>query len=82
MVAVVFLHIPIGAYYIYHVIANNLTSGLDWLFGVIYFILAAFIGLYKSTYSWMANENSPYLFDDVEMKRFNVQEKLERLKRS
>ena len=41
---------------------------------------ASGIAINKLTYSWLADKNSPYAFDDVEMRRFNVAKRLERLK--
>lgn len=78
LAAVVLLHIPIGVAYIYYVVTNGLASGWDWLLAVVY--LAAFAFIFgKMVYTWLADRNSPYAFDEVEMRRFNVPQKAERL---
>ena len=77
--AVTFLHIPLGIYYIYYIQSNGLASGWDWIIGVGYMIVYAFFFVNKMTYSWLADRNSPYHFAEEEMKRFNVQGKIEKL---
>ena len=81
MAAVVLGHIPIGAYYLYYVRAQGLTSVWDWVFGVAYVLAFQYIFLVKMTYVWLADQNSPYAFADKEMRRFNVPEKLGRFLR-
>ena len=77
--AVVFLHIPIGIYYIYQIQSNGIASGWDWVVGAVYMFFAAFIVVNKMTYSWLADKNSPYAFTDAEMRRFDIQEKIKRV---
>ncbi len=77
--AVVFLHIPIGIYYIYYIVSNGLVHGTDWILAFAYLILIAGIILGGLTYKVLASRNSPYPFDQVEMERFHVQEKLAKL---
>uniref|UniRef100_UPI00119E686B HXXEE domain-containing protein n=1 Tax=Bacillus thuringiensis TaxID=1428 RepID=UPI00119E686B len=77
--AVVLGHIPLAIYYIYYIHSNGIVTGWDWIVGIIYMILTAFIVVNKMTYSWLADENSPYPFAEEEMRRFNVPEKLQRL---
>ncbi|MGA4463145.1 HXXEE domain-containing protein [Bacillus bombysepticus] len=76
--AVVLGHIPLAIYYIYYIHSNGIVTGWDWIVGIIYMILTAFIVVNKMTYSWLADENSPYPFAEEEMRRFNVPEKLQR----
>ncbi len=78
--AVVFLHIPIGIYYIFQIQSTGIASGWDWVIGVAYMFLTAFIVVNKMTYSWLAGKNSPHVFAEEEMRRFNVQEKIKRIK--
>ena len=70
-----------GAYYIYYVRSEGLATVTDWVCGLVYLI--AFVGVFmrKMTYVWLANNDSPYVFADIEMKRFNVDAKLARIKR-
>jgi Protein of unknown function with HXXEE motif len=77
--AVILLHIPIGAFFIYYIISNRLVTILDWVYGVVYLIAFVFICMIKLTYKWLADENSPYIFSDEEMNRFNVLDKINRL---
>ena len=77
--AVVFLHIPIGAYYIYYILSNGLSSGWDWLIAFVYMIIILRVVLMKLTYDWLADKNSKYVFAEEEMERFHVKEKLESL---
>jgi hypothetical protein len=79
LAAVVFIHIPIGIAYLYFIHATSIVSLWDWVIGVVYLFLVAFLLLYKMTYSWMADKNSPYPFSAAEMRRFHIPEKLERL---
>lgn len=77
--AVVFLHIPIGTYYIYYIVSNGLSSGWDWLIAIVYLIIIVAIVLNKLTYDWLADKNSKYPFAEEEMERFHVKEKFEHL---
>ena len=78
--AVVFLHLPIGIYYIYRIVSEGLVHGTDWIFAVIYLAFIAGGIVNGLTYKVLAKRDSKYVFDDVEMRRFNVAKKLERLK--
>lgn len=78
--AVVLLHFPIGIYYIYYISSNNLINGWGWLISIIYMVSYAFIFINKMTYTWLADKDSKYIFNEEEMKRFNVREKLSSIK--
>ena len=77
--AVVFLHFPIGIYYIWYVTSNGLVQGTDWLFGFVYLAFIAGGIVNGLTYRILAKRDSEFVFDNVEMQRFNVAEKLRRL---
>lgn len=77
--AVVLLHIPIAIYYIYYITSNNIISTSDLLIGIVYLIIYMAFMVNKLTYSWLADKNSPYVFEEEEMKRFNVEEKINRV---
>jgi len=77
--AVTLLHIPIGAYFMYYIITNDLTTAFDWIYGIVYLMAFVFICMVKMTYSWLADKNSPYAFPEEEMRRFNVQAKVDRV---
>jgi len=51
LAAVVFLHIPIGVYYLYYIHANGMVSVWDWVIGLVYLFFLAFIFVNKMTYS-------------------------------
>lgn len=72
--AVVFLHYPIDIYYIYYIISNNLVRGFDWVIAVLS-LVAAMACVNIITYRLLPNRNTKFVFDEVEMKRFNVQGK-------
>jgi Protein of unknown function with HXXEE motif len=82
LAAVVVLHFPIGAYYIYLVQSRGLASIWDWLIGIAYLFIFIFVTLLKMTYTWLADENSPYVFAPEEMRRFDVPQKLTALRRA
>ena len=75
---VVFLFWPIGLYYIWFVVVNGLTQWWIWPVAVVILGAAAFFGIYMPE-SHFKDENSPYPFDQAEMERFHVREKLEKL---
>ena len=60
----------------YYIISNSLVTTLDWVYGVVYLIAFVFICMVKLTYKWLADKNSPYIFSDEEMNRFNVLDKI------
>lgn len=75
LAAVVFLHIPVGMYYIYYVVANGLVSSRDWVIAIIY--MAIVLGLFGVlTYKVLPDRDSEYPFDKVEMERFHGAERL------
>ena len=49
------------------------------LIGIVYLIIYMAFMVNKLTYSWLADKNSPYVFEEEEMKRFNVEEKINRV---
>jgi hypothetical protein len=82
LAAVVFLHFPIGGYYIYIIQSRHLATVWDWVVGIIYMFLFMLIALIKMTYTWLADENSRYAFAPEEMQRFDVPKKLAALERA
>lgn len=76
--AVVFLHIPVGIYYLHYITANNLAGKTDWIIGIIYTITATVFILGFLTYFVLSDKNTKWVFDEKELKRFNVEEKLEK----
>jgi hypothetical protein len=79
--AVVFLHVPIGAYYIWYVTANGLVRGWMWPLSIAWIVAGAAVGVALPVTSWFADKNSPNPFSQNEMSRFRVTEKMEELKK-
>jgi hypothetical protein len=80
LAAVVLGHIPIGAIYIYYIQTRGLAGVWDWVLGVAYMFAFVFITLLKMTYTWLADPQSPFAFDEIEMGRFSVRQKMDRLR--
>lgn len=78
--AVVFLHWPIGIYYIWYIYAKGIVQSSDWIWGIITLFVAALL-LVALPVRLLRNKNSEHPFSKEEMKRFNVPAKLERLKK-
>lgn len=84
LAAVTLGHVPIGIYYIYYIYyiqTHGLATIWNWVIAVVYMLVFTWVALVKMTYTWLADRESPYVFDEVEMRRFNVPEKLARLSR-
>ena len=77
--AVVFLHWPIGIYYIWYIYAQGLVQLWMWPVAILLVALFAFFGVMMPVSRWFSDPNSPYPFDPVEMERFHVQEKMKKL---
>jgi hypothetical protein len=79
---VVFFHLPIGIYYIWYVTISNLVAWWMWPLSAIWLAGGAIAGVAMPVTSWFADRNSPYHFSEIEMARFDVKEKVSRLKTS
>ena len=79
--AVVFLHYPIGIYYIYYIAQNHLVTGMDWIIAVVYLLFTMGAIVNGLTYKLFPNRNTKYAFDKVEMERFRVKEKMASIKK-
>jgi hypothetical protein len=76
---VVFLHWPIGIYYIWYVSANGLVQWWIWPVAIVILAAAVFFGVIAPVTHWFADKDSPYAFSEKEMSRFHVMEKMGRL---
>lgn len=74
--AVVFLHIPAGMFYIYYITTNHLASGRTWTAGIVYTVLATLLVLGYLTYIGLSDRDTEWVFDEKELRRFHVEEKL------
>ncbi len=79
LAAVVFLHWPIGIYYIRYIYVNGLIQPWHWLAGIGVTVLAAML-IINLPLQLLKNKKSEHAFSAEEMKRFNMPEKLKRLK--
>ncbi len=76
--AVIFLHWPIGLYYIWYVVVNGLVQWWMWPVALVILAAAAFYGVNMPVTHWFKDPASPYPFSEKEMARFHVREKLAR----
>lgn len=74
--AVVFLHIPVGISYIRYITVSQLATGATWAIGIIYTLVSTGFVLGYLTYIGLSDRNTKWIFDDAELKRFHVEEKL------
>jgi len=77
---VLFLHCPIGVYYMHYVVTNGLAQGMDWLLAIIYLLSAMVVVGNGLTYKVLAGRDSNYPFDAKEMARFHVMGKMGKLR--
>jgi hypothetical protein len=69
--------LPVGVVYIYYIQAKGLASGWDWLAAVAYLIVAVTIVFYVIEQLLLGSDDPRYPFDQDEMERFHIAEKLE-----
>ena len=77
----VFGWIPIGVVYIYYILANNLVDLWVLLLAVVWAAVFMFLNFFILEQKLLGDINSPYPFDPDEMKRFDVEKKLELARR-
>ena len=78
--AVIFLHCPVGAYYCWYVAHNDLATTGDWIWGAILTVFVAVFGIGFMTYKVLGSRDSKWAFTPEEMKRFNVEEKMRKVR--
>lgn len=78
--AVVFLHMPIGIYYIWYVTTNHLASTGDFVIGLFAFLVAAIL-LFLLPIRLLANKESKYPFEEAEVYGF-AKEKVKKIRNS
>jgi hypothetical protein len=64
--AVLFLHIPIGYWYINYIVSHGLATQMDWVLGSIYFVIATYILIVKGN-MWMKNEKTKFSFNKKQL---------------
>jgi hypothetical protein len=72
------LGVALLGYYISYVESNDSLTVWDWIGAIAVMATFAVIFLLKMTYTWLADENSPYPFTNDEMNRWNVPQRLAR----
>jgi hypothetical protein len=77
---VIFLHWPIGIYFIWYVIVNGLVQWWMVPVAIVLLAAAAIFGVNLPVNRWFRDKNSPHPFSAAEMQRFHVPEKMEPLK--
>lgn len=76
--AVVFLHWPIGLYYIWYIYANGLVQPWHWIAGIGLTLLAAML-IVNLPVTKLKDKDSEYTFSVEEMERFYVKVKMAKL---
>lgn len=76
---VVFLHWPIGLYYIWYVYTHGLIQPWHWIAAVVCTILAALLIIMLPIRLFTNDMNPAYAFSAEEMERFHVKEKMANL---
>ena len=66
LLAVVFLHIPIGVWYINYITVHNLATASDWILGIVYFVMATYILIIKGNL-WLKDEKTTFSFDQKQL---------------
>lgn len=77
----VFGWLPLGAVYVYYIQEHGLAGGWEWLAAIGYTIVAMTLIFYVIEQRILDGENPPYPFDPDEIRRFDIQGKLERARR-
>jgi Protein of unknown function with HXXEE motif len=70
--------VALGIYYVWHVESSDLASGWDWLGAFLLLPVFVVVVMLKLTFTWLADENSPYRFTEAEMQKWDVDRKLAR----
>ncbi|AJS61250.1 HXXEE domain-containing protein [Paenibacillus sp. IHBB 10380] len=64
--AALFLHLPIGIWYIHYITSHNLVSLSGWIMGTVYFVIAVYLLIIQGN-MWMKNPQSPYSFSKKQL---------------
>lgn len=79
--ACVFLHGPIGVYFIWYVASNGLAGTWDYIGGIIGMIVATVL-IVLIPVKLLSNRQAKYPFSQAEMERFGMKEKIKKLDNS
>ena len=78
LAACIFLHGPIGIYYIWYVASNGLAGTWDYVGGILAMILAAVV-IVVLPIRFFSSREAKYPFSEAEMERFGMMEKAKQL---
>jgi hypothetical protein len=73
--------LPLGVVYVYYIHQNGLATGWDWLGAVAYMIVAMVLIFYVIEQLVFGGDNPRFPFEQDEMERFHIPEKLEAARR-
>ena len=77
----VFGWLPLGVVYVCYIQKHGLASGWEWLAAILYMIIAMVLIFYVIEQRIFGGENPLYPFEQDEMERFHIKEKLEAAQR-
>ena len=80
LISIVFMWWPIGIYYIWYVVTNDLAHWWDWPVAVVYMLATLIFGISMPVTHWISGEDYPIAFTEEEMARFHVREKMARIR--
>jgi hypothetical protein len=80
LASVIFLHWPIGIYYIHYVVPHHLATTRDFILGSVATVIGAFVTI-NVPIRLFGSKTSPYAFSEDEMYRYG-KEKLKRMLRA
>lgn len=78
----VFGWLPLGVVYVYYIHHHGLATGWDWLGAVAYMIVAMALIFYVIEQLIFGGDNPPFPFEQDEMERFHIPEKLAAARRT
>jgi hypothetical protein len=78
----VFGWLPLGIVYVYYIQEHGLGSEWEWLAAIGFAIVAMTVVLYVIEQRILGGENPPFPFEQDEMERFRIAEKLEAVRRT
>jgi hypothetical protein len=62
--------VALGIYYVYHVESSDLAGLWDWVGALLLLPVFVVVVMFKLTFTWLADENSPYPFTNAEMRKW------------
>jgi len=77
--SVIFVHWPVGIFYIWHIVSNGLVAWWMWPVAVGYMLVFLVFGVSLPVTNWLNDKNPKYAFSEQEMARFRVAEKMKKL---